>query len=287
MVSKYTYPRVTVSATANQHSSVQPPVPDTTIMFIPIVTKKGPNSVITPIHSLSEFISIFGDLDYGTNGQMALNLYNWLRNGGTAYVYRLAGDSYNQTKAVIKSSDAISEWKSEPTEIKGADGKTSKLIKKWHLTDLDDPNIKDVYFIDPNGEVIIYKNSTGIVSTVYNKKNKESVNLDSTAADSYYFIANGKLESVDASTIAQPAAEEKEDPEVEITETEYVDVIVPYFGSVDNLETEDTYYKDCLFIVNKGVQFGKATAIRYTEKNKDASIHSMTNNYKLLKEVLE
>lgn len=90
MADIYTYPRVSIKTTAKPHSSVAPAAEDTTVLFVPIATKKGPEGLCqSNIHSLSEFISIYGELDYEVNGQMALNVYNWLRNGGTVCVYRL------------------------------------------------------------------------------------------------------------------------------------------------------------------------------------------------------
>lgn len=264
MVNKYTYPRVTVSATANQHSSVQPPVPDTTVMFIPIVTKKGPNSVITPVHSLSEFISIFGDLDYTTNGQMALNLYNWLRNGGTAYVYRLAGPKYgNQTKSIIVTKDTVSEWESKPEIIKDSDG-NAKIVSSWTMTDLDDANIKDRYLIDSTNSAIIYKDTTGIVSKVYTKKSIVDINLDTFSDDLYYFVSNGAKAKISADgTVTYIKSSTEEDATTRI---------VPYFDSVDNKPaTEGIFYKDCLFIVDPSSKFSLATAIRYTSKKKKSN----------------
>lgn len=94
MADIYTYPRVSIKTTAMQHTSVAPTAEDTTVLFVPIATKRGPEGLCQRnIHSLSEFISIYGELDYEVNGQMALNVYNWLRNGGTVCVYRLVTES--------------------------------------------------------------------------------------------------------------------------------------------------------------------------------------------------
>ena len=61
MAKNYTYPRVAISSTAKLHSSVQPPVADTTVMFLPVSTEKGPAKEIVRIHSLPEFIGKFGN----------------------------------------------------------------------------------------------------------------------------------------------------------------------------------------------------------------------------------
>ena len=113
----YSYPRVSMSVKALRHTREIPEAEDTTNLFIPLFTPKGPSEVITRVHSLTEFIDIFGDLgdqDYKINGQTNLNLYNWLSNGGTAYVYRLkksgaAKASLVYTKTVETQTDVYTE----------------------------------------------------------------------------------------------------------------------------------------------------------------------------------
>ena len=57
MADIYTYPRVSIKTTAKPHSSVAPAAEDTTVLFVPIATKKGPEGLCqSNIHSLSEFI---------------------------------------------------------------------------------------------------------------------------------------------------------------------------------------------------------------------------------------
>jgi hypothetical protein len=90
MLDKYTYPRVSIKTRALPHSSVAPDVEDTTVLFMPLYTERGPKGLCEKnIHTLAEFISIYGELDYELNGQAALNAYNWLTNGGTLCVYRV------------------------------------------------------------------------------------------------------------------------------------------------------------------------------------------------------
>ena len=85
----FTYPRVTLSTTARARSSVGPAVEDTTILFAPIIAERGPVDEVVVCHTLSEFIDVFGDLDYKSNKLQAFNVYNWLSNGGTVYAKRL------------------------------------------------------------------------------------------------------------------------------------------------------------------------------------------------------
>lgn len=86
-MAKNLYPRVEISTTAKRHSAVRPTPEDTTSILALCIAEKGPTD-ITAVHSLAEFTEKFGELKYATNGQTALNIYNWLANGGTAYVKR-------------------------------------------------------------------------------------------------------------------------------------------------------------------------------------------------------
>lgn len=94
MAKNYSYPRVTMKTFAKKHSNNVINVPDTTILFAPLVTEKGPDDRVVKVHSLAEFAEIFGDIIgsdkfYNLNGQMAINVVNWLSNGGTLLVKRL------------------------------------------------------------------------------------------------------------------------------------------------------------------------------------------------------
>ena len=117
----YLYPRVDITTRALKHSSVMPAPEDTTILFAPLITPKGPSQVVTPLHSIAELTSTFGSLSYEKNGQMALNVYNWLDNGGTVYLYRMAGFKvedklgvlyydYATAEASELTSDALAEY---------------------------------------------------------------------------------------------------------------------------------------------------------------------------------
>ena len=96
MAINYYYPHVSINKNILERRRKVQEFADTTIMFVPFISKKGPNNVIVPIHSLDEFIATFGELDYATQGQTALNIMNWLTSGngnsaanGTIYAYRI------------------------------------------------------------------------------------------------------------------------------------------------------------------------------------------------------
>jgi len=115
MANNYSYPRVEMNTTTNKHSSVQPSAEDTTTLLAFCIAEKGPCSIkensaigLTAVHSLAEFNSIFGTLSYEDNGQTALNIYNWLSNGGTAYVKRFASKGHLK-QVSFKDKDTSSE----------------------------------------------------------------------------------------------------------------------------------------------------------------------------------
>lgn len=252
MAKSYTYPRVTVSHTAKQHSSVQPAPADTTVMFVPVVTKKGPNREIVAVHSLSEFVSIFGNLDYETNGQMALNLYNWLRNGGTAYVFRLAGfeaGTYGEGSSSITistpavkakiSTDDNSVWAATSTAFSGISYKES-----WTLNDLeatpDAEETSDIYYADFKYHNQLIRRSKDDVITTFVKSPvvmNDAANLELTADEEYYFYANAIV------------SEGKADISIYNGKENY--------GDYENRLT----HKDVLFIVDKGKKFKEATPL--------------------------
>lgn len=92
-MTNYSYPRVDITTRALSHYN---PVKaeDTTTLFVALVTPKGPVDKAYAVHSLSEFIEKFGELDYNKCGLAAFNVYNWLNNGGTVYVKRLFQGQY-------------------------------------------------------------------------------------------------------------------------------------------------------------------------------------------------
>ena len=119
-MANYSYPRVTTSVKALSHARVAEVAEDTTILFAPIIADKGPIDEITAIHSVAELIQKFRDLKYEDNGQMALNIYNWLYNGGTLYTYRLdmgerLDDAKNAEETVTVSAKYPGEFYDEMT----------------------------------------------------------------------------------------------------------------------------------------------------------------------------
>lgn len=73
-----------------------------TTLFMPIVSERGTVGELVKVHSLAELSALFGDLDYAVMGQGALNLYQWLVNGGYAYVTRIVRGG----KATVDSGTA-------------------------------------------------------------------------------------------------------------------------------------------------------------------------------------
>jgi hypothetical protein len=80
-VSKYAVPRVTTEFIDN----------NTTTLFVPFVSARGPENKVQRIFSLAHFISEYGEADFTAQGRTILNVYNWLNAGGTLYALRLVG----------------------------------------------------------------------------------------------------------------------------------------------------------------------------------------------------
>lgn len=106
-IKNYTYPRVETKVNALLHSSSVPEPDDTTVLFMPLITTFGPTKTVKRIHSLSEFISIYGSLDFDKNGISALTTYNWLTNGGTIYAYRLDNTGETQNVGLENNDEFI------------------------------------------------------------------------------------------------------------------------------------------------------------------------------------
>lgn len=108
MAKNYTYPRVDITTNVlSRYNKVE--TPDTSSLFVAFVSDRGPNKVVEKIHSLSEFISVYGDLSYEKNGLTAFNIYNWLSNGGTLYAYRLNDGTKARSKADDKNASLTAE----------------------------------------------------------------------------------------------------------------------------------------------------------------------------------
>lgn len=61
-----------------------------TVLFVPILSKKGPTDVLVRCNSVSEFITTFGSSeDIVCLGHEYLNIMNWLTNGGAVSVVRI------------------------------------------------------------------------------------------------------------------------------------------------------------------------------------------------------
>lgn len=100
MAINYFYPHVSINKNILERRRNVQEYADTTVMFVPFIAKKGPNNQIVKIHSLDEFISVYGELDYAYQGQTALNIMNWLTSGngnaaanGTILAYRITKNS--------------------------------------------------------------------------------------------------------------------------------------------------------------------------------------------------
>lgn len=135
----YTYPRVDIKTIAKIHNTAAPEAEDTTVLFMPILADKGPMNEIVKIHSLEEFITIFGEMD-GIKDRVgeltAFNIMNWLTAGGTLYVVRLGNEAKSTPREVTIGYPKNDETATEFYTITGKDigayinGYTFDLVKK-------------------------------------------------------------------------------------------------------------------------------------------------------------
>lgn len=58
-------------------------------MFAPFVSNRGPENVAYKVYSNAEFISTYGQLEFSEQGQVVLNIGNWLNAGGAVLAYRM------------------------------------------------------------------------------------------------------------------------------------------------------------------------------------------------------
>ena len=120
----YTYPRVDTKIIAKIHNTAAPEAEDTTVLFMPILADKGPMNEIVKVHSLEEFITIFGEMD-GIKDRVgeltAFNIMNWLTAGGTLYVVRLGNEAKSKPREVTIGYPTNDEHATEFYTIIGKD----------------------------------------------------------------------------------------------------------------------------------------------------------------------
>ena len=120
----YNYPRVDIKTIAKIHNTAAPEAEDTTVLFMPILADKGPMNEIVKVHSLEEFITIFGEMD-GIQKRVekltAFNIMNWLTAGGTLYVVRLGNEAGSKPREVTIGYPTNDEHATEFYTITGKD----------------------------------------------------------------------------------------------------------------------------------------------------------------------
>ena len=158
----YTYPRVDIKTIAKIHNTAAPEAEDTTVLFMPILADKGPMNEIVKVHSLEEFITIFGEMD-GIQKRVgkltAFNIMNWLTAGGTLYAVRLGNEAKSKRREVTIGYPKNDETATEFYTITGKDlgayinGYTFDLVKNGEqgtiLVKLSSRIVERVYFTVP------------------------------------------------------------------------------------------------------------------------------------------
>lgn len=208
----YTYPHVSMNTTALKRSSVGPAVEDTTVLFAPIMAKRGPTDRIVVCHTLSEFIDTFGDLNYKENKLQAFNVYNWLSNGGTVYAKRLMFPANSRAQAV--NGDNVT-WRAKyPGEW--YNHVTISIVARAQLTGYSDVTIKHT----ENGKTVV-------LESFYRVKND---NFKSTLDGSRY-IEVGDVTELQAAEITLAGGSDGTSQTLKTLD----DLVAAYFNS-----TKDT-----------------------------------------------
>lgn len=170
----YTYPRVDIKTIAKIHNTAAPEAEDTTVLFMPILADKGPMNEIVKVHSLEEFITIFGEMD-GIQKRVgkltAFNIMNWLTAGGTLYVVRLGSTIESDCKKrVYTVKYPIGESAFEYYVITGKD--YGAYINDYTFTIVKDSK-ESTKKEDVPAHIIIKNGSGRIVERVYFKIPKD------------------------------------------------------------------------------------------------------------------
>ena len=85
----YTHPRVDINKTAITRQRLVESEPDSLRLFAPFKSSFGPTNEISILHDISDFTQTYGEFNFDQQGQTALNIRNWLLQGGTVYGMRV------------------------------------------------------------------------------------------------------------------------------------------------------------------------------------------------------
>ena len=193
MATNFKYPRVNISTIAKIHSVKQEVREDTTVLFQPICSNRGPVDKIVKLYTTDDFTRVFGEPDYRKQGQTVLNTLNWLKYGGTVYACRIVAPG--STIATCSTIDGET--------VKTVDGLTAKYPGSYY----NDIDIKLSYTKkgdrEYNCQISIgdYESfgPTSDINTLISYINEESeyISIDTTSFLKYF---NGHSESTTAAT---------------------------------------------------------------------------------------
>lgn len=151
MTNQYSFPRVSSKIEARRRVSTTSTVVDsiTPVLFIPIVSNKGPLNEVKLFTSLADFVETYGEASYEKQGQAILNAYNFLgatpyrgnvlavridsaldaiaaSSDGRAKIDNVAGITFKH----IEQSALYNQWKIYIRQIGTANNYTIKLINE-------------------------------------------------------------------------------------------------------------------------------------------------------------
>lgn len=96
---KNIHPHVGIDYTAKRRVRSVVTENNAATMFAPFVSNRGPENVAYKVYNNSEFVSTYGQLEFSEQGQVVLNIGNWLNAGGAVLAYRMTSvpSSFNLT----------------------------------------------------------------------------------------------------------------------------------------------------------------------------------------------
>ena len=102
---KNIHPHVGIDYTAKRRVRSVVTENNAATMFAPFVSNRGPENVAYKVYNNSEFVSAYGQLEFSEQGQVVLNIGNWLNAGGAVLAYRMTAvpSSFN----LISNTDIV------------------------------------------------------------------------------------------------------------------------------------------------------------------------------------
>jgi hypothetical protein len=131
---KYSYPRVDINVKALTHAVPTATESTATTLLVPFACDRGPENVLVPIDTMSDFTSYFGTLDYSLLAQrQILNAGKWLENGGRVEACRITQTAFQSQVKLAGTSSAATGTANASGMAPVATGYYNTYTYKWNL----------------------------------------------------------------------------------------------------------------------------------------------------------